>query len=353
MKRGMVLLDSDEASVQELKGRVIRLQKSLQQQGIDLALIYGDVYHSSDISYLSNICIYWNEGMLAVPATGDPAFLTKLSPRVQPWMRAFSILKDLRSGPNFAALVSQFVEDKPAGKIGLVEMDWWPASVIEQLQEKLPNWKFQDIGQIVKQVRQNPSDSEIKFLEASAGISEKAIDFPDASLTTHERAGKAELIARMSGVEDVFVYSYPTTDKADTIEVYSEYRGYWTAASRIISKAEPDWMPMMAEAYEAMRKTLTAGVDLGKLRAAASKVLDGKEIFWEADLIHHTDLETQGDYRLPGEESHPVQEGSVVALRLVFTIADGNQAVLTDTFLILKNGATCLTKSFQNKSQSI
>lgn len=83
MKRGLVVLDHDELPEEEWRRRIDRTRAVLREQGVDLALVYGDVFRSDDIAYLTNLCIYWNEGMLAVPADGEPALLTKLSPRVQ------------------------------------------------------------------------------------------------------------------------------------------------------------------------------------------------------------------------------------------------------------------------------
>ena len=84
MKRGLVLFDPAEIPAAEWRARVAAVQRELAASGTDVALIYGDVSRSDDIAYLTNLCVYWNEGVLAVPAHGEPAFLTKLSPRVFP-----------------------------------------------------------------------------------------------------------------------------------------------------------------------------------------------------------------------------------------------------------------------------
>jgi len=99
MKRGLVLFDPAEIPADEWRGRVAAVQRQLAASGTDVALIYGDVSRSDDIAYLTNLCVYWNEGILAVPAHGDPVFLTKLSPRVHPWMRLISTVTEIRSGP--------------------------------------------------------------------------------------------------------------------------------------------------------------------------------------------------------------------------------------------------------------
>lgn len=55
----------------------------------------------------------------------------------------------------------------------------------------------------------------------------------------------------MGGVEDVNLYCHSFGPDADTVEVVSEYRGYWTGAARVVAKAEarrdvqerPFWTP--------------------------------------------------------------------------------------------------------------
>lgn len=351
MKRGLVLFDPQEISASELVERTTRLQRSMQHQGVTAAFIYGDVYHSGDITYLSNLCIYWNEGVLAVPATGDPALLSKLSSRVHPWMRSISNLKDLRSGANLGDLASEYLKASSPGIVGLVEMDWWPAYVVDDLQAKLPGWELRDLGSIVQQERRHPSESELKLLRKSAEISAKAVEIGlDGTMTNPERAGRAELSARMAGVEDVLVFCHPATEHADTVEVIAEYRGYWTLASRVVFKGSPEWAPKLRQAYGAAEQRLRPGVDVAQLRMAAGAALNGSAIPWRIDLIHHTDLETGGDYRLPGEEAKPVHAGSVVGLRLEFAFADGTHAVMADTFEIRDDGARRLTKALPQVS---
>ena len=114
MKRGLVLLDPAEIPADEWRGRVAAVQRELAAAGTDVALIYADVSRSTTSRYLTNLCVYWNEGILAVPAHGDPVFLTKLSPRVHPWMRLISTVTEIRSGRSFAELVATSRPGRPA-----------------------------------------------------------------------------------------------------------------------------------------------------------------------------------------------------------------------------------------------
>lgn len=339
-------MDPQEIPPVELDARVAELKNSMRQKGVAVSLVYGDVYHSGDITYLCNLSIYWNEALLAVSQTASPALLTKLSSRVHPWMRSISNLKDLRSGPNLADLAVAYLADTPPGVVGLVEMDWWPAQVVNELREKLPGWELVDLGPVVQHQRRRPSESELALLKQGSEITAAAVQTGmSTALTNKERAGKAELSARMAGVEDVFVYCHPATAQADTVEVVSEYRGYWTLAARVVSSDAPAWMPALQQAYKAAAQQLRSGVDALKVRAAVKTALQGSNLKWQADLIHHPDLETGGDYRLPGEDQRPLQAGAVAALRLAFKFDDGSFGVCADTYQVTDGGAQRLTSA--------
>lgn len=344
MKRGLVLLDPKEVPPGELEGRVDALQESMAEEGVAATLTYGDVYRSGDITYLSNICLYWNEALLVVPAKGGPALLAKLSPRVHPWMRSTSNLEDLRSGQSLAGLVASYLGDTAPGVLGLTEMDWWPGTLVEELERTLPGWELRDLGDVVRRRRRSPSTSELALLRSGAAVTARAVRAGmEDGLTNPERAKRAELSARMGGVEDAAVSCDRTDGEADTVELSSEYRGYWTLAARVVPHGEPDWAGALAQAYGSAEAALAPGADLGELRSAAGRHLDGRDRSWQIDLIAHTDLETAGGYRLASEMAETLAEGAVVGLRLELAFSDGSRAVVADTYEIVAKGATRLT----------
>jgi Xaa-Pro aminopeptidase len=346
VKRGLVVLDPAETPPGELDRRVGELQAELRRRGLAAALVYADVYHSGDVTYLSNICLYWNESVLAVPADGRPALLTKLSRRVHPWMRATSNLEDLRSGPVLAALAQGCLAGLGPGGAGLAEMDWWPDKLVDDLAAALPGRELADLGSVVRRRRQSPSPSEAVLLRQASQLTARAVNSAlDGQLSNPERAGRAELTARLGGAEDVNVYCRPSTAGADTVEVVCEYRGYWTSAARVLAKDRGGWADQLARAYQAAASALAPGVTAAQVRRAATDALAPLGLDWRADLIHHTDLETEGGYRYPRDAAQPLTDGSVVTLRLELALADGSDAVLADTFQIRSGTPSCLTSS--------
>jgi hypothetical protein len=343
VKRGLVMLDPAEIPPGELEERVGALQAELKARGLAAAIVYADVYHSGDLGYLSNICLYWNEALLAVPATGNPALLTKLSPRVANWWRATSQLEDFRSGRVLATLVEGFLAEQGPGGIGLAELDWWPDSVFADVTAAAGGREISDLGSVVRRRRQAPSPAEAELLRRAAAVTAESVAVAlDGALSNFERAGRAELAARMGGVEDVNLYCHSSGPDADTVEVVSEFRGYWTGAARVLATGNPEWAGPLTAAYQAAAAAIASGVTPAAVREAAAGPLAGLPEA-RVDLIQHTDLETDGGYRYRADAAEPFADGAVVTLRVELGLPDGSTAVLADTYQAGPGTADCLT----------
>jgi hypothetical protein len=324
VKRGLVALDAVPAA--ELETRVRSFQRRLAAEGLAAAAVYGDVHRSGDITYLTNLSLYWNEGVLVVPAEGEPVLLTKLSARVHPWMRETSTLRDLRSGPDLARLLATLLEGRHHGALGLVDRGWWPAPLADQVAEALPGWSVRDLGPALRSARLRLSAAEVDLLRAGGVVTGAALaDALEGGLSRPERIGLAEWRARSAGVEDAVVRC-----RAGGAEVLTEYRGYWTSAARPFHDDIS-----LSQAYAAVRGTLQRGGPVTALQEAAGG--------WELDVLDHVDLETEGDHR--PERQPELVPGSAVAVRLAGRGADGGRVEVADTYLLRDGGAECLTSS--------
>jgi hypothetical protein len=338
------MLDPAEIPPGELDQRAGALRAELRARGLAAALVYADVYHSGDLGYLSNICLYWNEALLAVPADGQAALLTKLSPRVANWWRATSNLRDFRSGRVLAKLAEGFLAERGPGGVGLVELDWWPGTLVDDVRAAAGGRELTDLGSVVRRRRQSPSPAEAELLRQASRLTARSVAAAlDGGLTNHERAGKAELTARLGGAEDVNVYCHSSTADADTVEVVSEYRGYWTGAARVLAKGDCAWAGPLAAGYQAAAAALAAGATAAAVRAAGRAALAALGPDARVDLMQHTDLETDGGYRYLADGAEPLADGAVVTLRVELGLADGSAAVLADTFEVGSATAACLT----------
>lgn len=345
MKRGLVLLDPAEIPADEWHGRVAALQRELAADGTDVALIYGDVSRSDDIAYLTNLCVYWNEGILAVPAHGDPVFLTKLSPRVHPWMRLVSTVTEIRSGRGFAELVANFLGSADGGTLGLIEADLWPAAVADDIRQALAGWHVRPLGGLVRALRQVPSPAEVALLrQAGTALERAAAGATAAGLTDNERIAVAERGLRGDGFLDVLAEVAPTADGVASVRITGQYRYLWLHASRLADTRTAAWPDLLRQA---IALTVTATVpgatatDLGEAaRAALGQLPAGvtSDVRW----VHHADMATSGEYA-DHPSLLPIPAGSAVVVGIDVRFPGGTHAAVAETVLALAGGPVCLT----------
>lgn len=341
MKRGLVVLDPAEMPAAEWQERVTALQGSLAAEQVDVALIYGDVYASDDIAYLTNLCIYWNEGMLAVPATGDPVFLTKLSPRVHPWMKRISTVSRIESGKNFGALAAKLLGAQPAGTVGLVDAALWPASVVEEVRAALPGWQVRELGGLVRERRAVASEHELALLRTGGEVVGRAADEAVRDgLSGFDRVSVVERVVRGAGFLDVQVNRSSTSDGVDSVRVTGQFRTGWLHATRLTGSAA--WTLALDDALAAAVSAAKAGASVEALAAAASPALEGlpeganAQVSW----VNQSDLSSGGEYRARPQS---LAAGNVGAVTVDVLFADGGYAAVADTVLITSGAAQSLT----------
>lgn len=331
MKRGLVVLDPAEVPGTERAERLARLQRRMAEERVSWALVYGDVHRSDDIAYLTNLCIYWNEGVVAVPATGEPVLLTKLSPRVHPWMRATSTMTDLRSGRSVAELVATLVTGAEAGALGLVDAALWPATVAAEIRAAVPGWEVRALGGLVREQRVVPSAAELALHEEAARHLRESLDEAVAPDLPHpERVALLERRLRGAGYTDVLAGVLHGPDGVSAVEVTGQYRFGWLHAARTVGTPGVPWVSGMAAALAAARAAVTEGVAAGVPVAAAERAVTGLPpgATAHATCVHHADLSTGGDWASPDEV---LRRGALVVLAVDVLFADGGRVAVADT----------------------
>ncbi|GAA5115404.1 aminopeptidase P family N-terminal domain-containing protein [Pseudonocardia adelaidensis] len=330
MKRGLVVLDPAEVSEAERTGRVLRLQRRLAAEGVTIALDYADVHRSDDLAYLTNLCLYWNEGILAVPVVGEPTFLMKLSPRVHPWMRRSSTLTDLRSGKGFTALVEGLLGGLEPGVLGLVDAALCPATAVEEVRAAAPGWEIRPLGGLVREQRLVPSAAERALLRDAQAHLEAGLDAVSATGGSDgERIALVEQALRGAGFTDVFAEVVHGPDGVAAVDVTGQYRFCWVRAARLVGP-NPPWARELDRALAAAVAAVAPGVAASAPVTAAEEVLAGLPAgaVASATVVHQADLSTGGDYADPAE---PVPAGAVVVVGVEVLFPDGGRVAVTET----------------------
>ena len=340
MKRGLVILDPDEVPESEWDERLAAVRADLAAEGVDVALVYGDTYSSDDIAYLTNLCIYWNEGMMAIRPQGPPVLLTKLSPRVFPWMRLTSKAEDIRSGRKFGALVSGLLEESGPGIVGLVGAARWPASVVEEVTAALPGWTVRPLGPVIRDRRAVPSSAEEALLRtASSALDVAAGDVARAGISPVERVSTLERLLRGAGFLDVRVATAAASDGTESVQVTGQYRTVWAHAARVVDGPS---RPAVTAVLDAAIGAVTAGASVSGLAAAAGPAIEDLPADAHVDVrwIDQADLATFGEY---ARGDAGLKEGAIGAVVVEVVFADGGFLTAAETVQVTGSGAERLT----------
>jgi Xaa-Pro aminopeptidase len=353
VKRGLVVLDPAEVPAGEWQARNAALRSRLAAEGMDFALVYGDVFASDDIAYLTNLCIYWNEGMLAVPASGDAVFLTKLSPRVHPWMRRVSTVERIESGKSFGALVTRLLGELPSGTVGLVGAARWPAALVAEVRAALPGWRVRELGELVGERREVVSGHELALLRrGGAVVGRAAAEAAAPGLGAYARTAVVERLVRGAGFLDVQTHVAQAPDGVACVQVTGQFRTGWLHASRLANTAGRAWAEALREALEAAVGAVRAGASGRELTAAAAAALarlpEGSDA--QVRWVNQADLATAGEYRRRAADE-PLPAGSVVAVSVDVLFESGGYAALGDTVLVTDAGADALTAAHEEAVQ--
>jgi Creatinase/Prolidase N-terminal domain len=316
MKRGLAVLDPAETSPETFAARLEAVRRRAEDSAAAVVLIYGDVSRSGDIHYLTNLCLYWNEAVLAIPVAGKPALVTKLSKRVQPWMRRTTILEDIRSGPRLAESIGKLLDERAGrrtGRIALVDMQWWPSELVAELRSALPEAELEDLGAIVRDGRLLPAAEELSLLRRGAQLLDRAMGEAWArSGDAHERTSVAVRNIRRAGFQDAVVRCGKLADGSEFADAVGQYHYVW------LRESSPRGGPAAKVATGALDAALGAarpGATEARLSRLVADRLGGR-FSPEFSCMPHPDIETRGLFRTRADAERPLENGEIVCLTL-------------------------------------
>jgi Xaa-Pro aminopeptidase len=347
VKRGLAVLNREETSPADFTARVEALRGKLRDDGAAVGLIYGDVSRSGDLGYLTNLCLYWNEAILAVPVNGEPALITKLSKRIQPWMKRTTVLGDIRSGAKMAENVGKFLDDRFCArdqKISIVDMRWWPSELVDDLRHSLSTCTFNEMNGPVREQRLAPSNVELKLLQHAAALVDDSIEEAwSEGKDADGRTGSAVRSIRMAGFQDAQVTSRSLPDGSEYIDVIGQYRYVWVRTSSARGGAMAD---SANRALSAVMKQIKPHVTGEQLASVAAEAVNGKyeHVF---SCIPHSDIETRGLFRMRDDAKRPLKRNEVIAINL--SLANG-EAVLcaAESLRVTQTGVELLRQAVRS-----
>ena len=205
MRRGLMGWSEADLPTATMRQRLSHLQEALKSEGLGGLILYTNIARPAAVSFLTGFTPYWSEGLLLVPTSGDPVFATALSKRVSEWIRSVMPIGAIENTPRPAAAIARKLAEQDIGKVGVLELDQFPASHAAFLMENAGAVALEDATALFRSVRLRVDQAEIALVRRADELARHCLETFDRGDDARRMAADIEARARLAGAEEVFV----------------------------------------------------------------------------------------------------------------------------------------------------
>jgi len=269
MRRGLMQWNPQELPRNALDTRLALLREGLRAEKLDGFVAYTNIARGAAVAWLSGFQPYWNEGLFYVATGGDvPLFATALSKRVAEWIGSVMPVGEVVTTPKPALLIGQKIAHTSGKRIGILELDDFPAGHAQLLLETAPGIELIDATNAFARARAHVDDAERHLLDHAARLADAGLAGIDPARATSARdlLGPCDEQARKGGAEECFATiapdlarsgSYLRTDtvgplgKSFAVRSSLAYKTAWVRRARSFT-SDPSLATAFAQAEAAL-----------------------------------------------------------------------------------------------------
>jgi hypothetical protein len=204
MRRGLMGWSEADLPVAVLQRRLSRLQTALKSESLGGLVLYTNIARPAAVSFLTGFTPYWSEGLLLVPASGEPVFATALSKRVSGWIRSVMPIGAIENTPRPAAAIARKLAEQNIGRIGVLELDLFPAAQAALLTGNDGAVALEDATALFRSVRVRVDQAEIALVRRADDLARHCLETLEGD-DVRRMAADIEARARLAGAEEVLV----------------------------------------------------------------------------------------------------------------------------------------------------
>jgi Creatinase/Prolidase N-terminal domain len=211
MRRGLMGWSETDLPEAALRQRLSRLQAGLKAAGFGGVVLYTNHARPAAVSFLTGFTPYWSEGLLFVPASGEPVLAVALSKRVAGWIRSVMPVGEIENTPEPAAAIGRGLADAGIRKLGVVELDMFPGAQAGRLTRSDSAVSLEDASALFRSVRVGVDAAEIAFARRADALARDCLAcdgremFYGGGDDARRMVADIEARARRAGAEEVFV----------------------------------------------------------------------------------------------------------------------------------------------------
>lgn len=258
MRRGLIKWEAEELPVAVLRDRAQRLQQAMTAAGLHAVILYTNFIRCAAVSWLTGFSPYWGDGIVVVMRERDPLLCTMLSKRMEGWIQSVMPGASVATSATPGKVAGQKLNEAGARRIGILELDDFPAGLYADLTAALPGAEFSDATAIFASARTPADGAERQLLSradqiAADSLSQLASQIPSIA---GEAGAVVERNARLQGAEEIYVAVAPDLDRSRSfvrisggyalgrrfaIRATVAYKGNWVRRIRTFSQDTQDW----------------------------------------------------------------------------------------------------------------
>jgi hypothetical protein len=297
MRRGLMGWNEADLPLAVLQQRQARLQAGLKSQRLGALIVYTNIARPAAATFLTGFTPYWSEGLLFVPAAGEPVFATALSKRVAEWIRSVMPVGAIENTPQPAAAIRRKLTDAGVGKVGVLELDLLPAAQAAALAGDDKAIALEDATALFRAIRLHVDEAEINLVRRADALARDCLDAIDGGSDPRAMVAGIEARARLAGAEEVFVGVNPDlarpgaflrSDRLESalgaqfaVRVSLSLKGAWVR--RAMTRARtPELQTAFTNADQSFQHALTSGSATGALKALQNG-FPGKITSWTVE----------------------------------------------------------------------
>jgi hypothetical protein len=198
-----------------LRERQSRLQMGMKTEGLDGVVLYTNHARPAAVSFLTGFTPYWSEGLLFVPASGEPVLAMALSKRVAGWIRSVMPVGAIENAPQPASAIGRKVAEAGIRRLGVVELDMFPGAQADVLAASASAVSLEDASVVFRSVRLRVDAAEIALARRADALARDCLETSGhAGDDARRMVADIEARARLAGAEEVFVGIAPDLGRA-------------------------------------------------------------------------------------------------------------------------------------------
>jgi hypothetical protein len=297
MRRGLMGWSEADVPQAVLAQRLSRLQDGLKAQGFGGAILYTNHARPAAVSFLTGFTPYWSEGLLFVPASGEPVLAMALSKRVAGWIRSVMPAGVIENAPQPAAAIGRRVAEAEIHRLGVVELDLFPGAQADMLAGSGNAVSLEDASAVFRPVRLHVDAAEIALARRADALARECLETFDRSGDARGVVADIEARARLAGAEEVLVGVAPDLAsranaflRCDRLGALGEHfairlslalKGSWIRRTVTLSR-NPTTQATFAAANAVFERALASGSAAAALKALADG-FPGKITAWTVE----------------------------------------------------------------------